>query len=66
MVAQAQVAFEPNQRSWTEIGPTPERRTVQALQKHQGFLAQALHQPSPATCLAPNNGQPPAFSPALP
>ena len=27
--------------------------------KNQAFLAQALHQPLPATCLPANNGQPP-------
>ncbi len=32
----------------------------------QAFLAQALHQPAPATCLPANSGQPPALSAALP
>jgi hypothetical protein len=32
----------------------------------QAFLAQALHQPAAVTCLAANNGQPPALSLALP
>ena len=36
------------------------------LQPGQAFLAQALHQPAPATCLPANSGQPPALSAALP
>ena len=39
---------------------------VSAWRADQAFLAQALHQPPPATCLTPNSGQPAKASVALP